>query len=314
MAEKVSTPLPTLKPVAKVVDYSLPSSPESDLEKDAGFWSDSEFSRSELSSQGSDLEKKKEGKGGDDDGSDDGSGDGTAMSGMPLIVMTVGMMVVVFMMTLDHYILATATPKITTEFNSLQDAAWYSSGYFLTNMALQPAFGQLYRFFSVKMVYMLSVVIFEIGSLICALAPSSAVLIFGRLITGIGGGGLYIGCVVLVGYAVPIHKRAFYISMVTSLDGVASAAGPLLGGVFTDSSLTWRFCFWINLPLGFIAFVILAVLVKDPPRHKQLSIPKLQRLAKVDWTSMILLIAGFALLLLALEWAGPIYPWSDIHV
>ncbi|KAK3942540.1 major facilitator superfamily domain-containing protein [Diplogelasinospora grovesii] len=232
--------------------------------------------------------------------------DDEVMHGMPLAMFTVGMMAIVFLMCLGHYILATAIPRITADFNSLQDAAWYSSGYFLTNMALQPAFGQLYQLFSVRLIYLTCLVVFEAGSVLCALAPSSTALIIGRIVTGIGGGGLYIGAVVL---------RPVYISTVTSLDGVAAVAGPLLGGVFTDSRLTWRFCFWINLPIGFVAFVILSYYLRDSPQAtKEETGPVLARLACVDWLSMTLLLVGFSILLPALQWAGPVYPWSDSHV
>ena len=118
----------------------------------------------------------------------------------------------------------------------------------LNTNGLQPAFGHLYTDYSVKAVYIVAIVIFEIGSMICATAESSKALIVGRLIAGGGGAGLYVGTLTLLGYAVLIRRRPVYISIVTSMFGVASVAGPLLGGLFTDTpKLTWRFCFWINL-------------------------------------------------------------------
>ncbi|KAI8950516.1 major facilitator superfamily domain-containing protein [Xylaria longipes] len=137
-------------------------------------------------------------------------------------------------------------------------------------------------------------------SIICALVPSSIILIIGRLIIGVGGGGLYIGSVVLIGYAVPCESRPMYISMVTSLDGVASFAGPLLGGISTDSRLTRRFCFWINLPIAFIAFVIGWWYLQDPPREISYSKNRsvVRRLALVDWLSLTLLHVRCTMLLL----------------
>lgn len=118
-------------------------------------------------------------------------------------------------------------------------------------MSFQPAFGQLCSLFSVKLVYLISIVVFEVGSIISAAAPTSGAFIIGRLVSGAAGGGLWCGTLTVVGQAVPARKRHLYVSIVTSMYGVASAAGPLLGGVFTDSpTLTWRFCFWVNLRKG----------------------------------------------------------------
>lgn len=115
-------------------------------------------------------------------------------------------------------------------------------------MAFQPAFGRLYTNFRIRSVYIAAIVLFELGSIVCATAKSSIALIVGRLVAGVGGGGLYVGTLRYMGLAVPIRGRPLYISLVTSMFGVASVAGPLLGGVFTDSKLLkWRFCFWINL-------------------------------------------------------------------
>lgn len=115
-------------------------------------------------------------------------------------------------------------------------------------MAFQPAFGYMFTDLPIETVYMAATLIFEIGSIVCATARDSTALIVGRLTAEADGGGLYVGDLTSMGFAIPIRKGAFYRSLVTDMFGAASVAGPLLGGVFTDSKkLTWRFCFWVDL-------------------------------------------------------------------
>ncbi len=137
---------------------------------------------------------------------------------------------------------------MTTQFNSINDVGWYGSAYLLTQLSFQSIFGKLYTFFDIKWIYILSLLTFEIGSTICASAPTSPVLIVGRAISGTGSAGIYSGSLTIATNLVPLRQKPLYISIVTSMYGVAAVAGPLLGGVFTDSAkLTWRFCFWVNL-------------------------------------------------------------------
>ena len=142
---------------------------------------------------------------------------------------------------------ATAIPRLTTDFQSITLTGWYGSSYFLTIMAFQPAHGQLFTLFPIKTMFLGSIIGFEIGSIITAAAPNSIAFIAGRLVCGAASGGIWCGTLTIIPHAVPPKRRYIYVSIVTSMYGVSSAAGPLLGGVFTDSSLTWRFCFWINL-------------------------------------------------------------------
>lgn len=115
-------------------------------------------------------------------------------------------------------------------------------------MSFQPAFGQLCTLFPIKIVYLSSILVFEVGSIISASAPTAEAFIVGRLVSGAAAGGLWCGTLTLMAHAVSPSKRHLYVSVVTSMYGVASVAGPLLGGIFTDSPrLTWRFCFWVNL-------------------------------------------------------------------
>ena len=169
-------------------------------------------------------------------------------SGFALIILTVGLFLATFVVALDNTIIATAIPKITADFDSLGDVGWYGSSYLLTTTSLQPSFGKVYTYFDVKWTYLFALIIFEVGSIVCATAPNSVALIIGRAVAGVGASALFSGGMTIIGYSVPLRKRALYIAILSSTFGIASVVGPLLGGVFTDSAkLTWRFCFWINL-------------------------------------------------------------------
>lgn len=119
-------------------------------------------------------------------------------------------------------------------------------------MALQPTIGKIYMFFNIKYVFLAGLVIFEAGSVICAVSQSSSVFIAGRVVSGIGGATVYAGGQTIIGYAVPLSKVSMFLSGLSSMYGVAGLTGPLLGGLFTDSkTLSWRFCFLINLRMLF---------------------------------------------------------------
>jgi MFS family permease len=137
---------------------------------------------------------------------------------------------------------STAIPKITDEFQAVADVGWYASAYFMTTCAFQLMFGRLYTFFSVKGVFLISILIFEVGSAVCGAAPSSTALIVGRAIAGVGSAGIYAGAVITTVYCIPLEKRMPYQAVVAAIFGVTSVLGPLLGGAFTDSSATWRWC------------------------------------------------------------------------
>jgi len=168
-------------------------------------------------------------------------------TGLRLGLITLALCLSVFLMALDNSIIATAIPKITDQFHSLGDVGWYGSAYLLTTAALQLLFGKFYSFFSIKWVYLVAIGLFELGSLICGVANNSVTLIIGRAVAGLGSAGVFSGALIILAYSVPLERRPMYTGMVGSMYGIASVAGPLLGGVFTDK-VSWVCSTMVLLP------------------------------------------------------------------
>lgn len=235
--------------------------------------------------------------------------------GLRLALIFTSLVLAVFLVALDATIIATAIPTITSQFNSLSDVSWYNSAFLLTNSAFQLPFGRAYTLLNTKWTYIASIVVFEIGSVVCGTAPNSIALIIGRAIQGTGGAGIFGGAFIITAEAVPLDKRAVFNASLGGVFGIASVVGPLLGGVFT-TNVTWRWCFYINLPLG--GLVLAAVFFflsnpkpKDPNRFKGQT--GLQVFNKFDPIGTGLLLPSIICLLLALQW-GVQYGWSSPRV
>ncbi|PHH92575.1 hypothetical protein CDD83_6737 [Cordyceps sp. RAO-2017] len=229
-----------------------------------------------------------------------------------LVALGISLNMAILLVSLDGTILATAIPSITNEFGSLGDVAWYGSSYMFAACALQLMFGKLYMLYSVKPVFLAAVVLFELGSLIAATAPSSAALVVGRAVSGLGAAGIFGGGIIVVAAFVPLRQRPICVGLLSSMHGVASVAGPLLGGVFTDRA-TWRWCFWINLPLGAITVLFLSFIKPIGPSSRP-SMSWKKQIKQFDLPGTLVLIPSVICLLLALQWGGSKYAWRDVRI
>lgn len=240
--------------------------------------------------------------------------DGTEYpTGVKLGLISLALCLSVFLTALDNSIIATAIPSITDAFHSLPDVGWYGSAYLLTTAALQLLFGKFYTFLSIKWVYLTAIFIFEVGSLICGVAQNSVTLIIGRAVAGLGAAGLFAGALLILAHSVPLAKRPLYTGMIGGIYGVASVAGPLLGGVFTDK-VSWRWCFYINLPVGAVTILVIALFFPDPVQQKPPQETWAERIRRFDPLGTLIFIPAVVSLLLALQWGGTTYAWSNARI
>ncbi|KFY94063.1 hypothetical protein V500_03434 [Pseudogymnoascus sp. VKM F-4518 (FW-2643)] len=193
------------------------------------------------------------------------------------------------------------------------NVGWYGSAYLLTTASFQLLFGKIYTYFSIKWVYLIAIGIFEIGSLICGAAPNSIALIIGRAVAGVGSAGIFSGALIIVAYTVPLVKRPMYTGFIGAMYGIASVAGPLLGGVFTDKA-TWRWCFYINLPLGAITIIVIMTFFTNPERKAIAKLGWKARIQEFDLQGNLVFIPAIICLLLALQWGGTKHPWGNWRI
>ncbi|EJU00926.1 gliotoxin efflux pump [Dacryopinax primogenitus] len=230
--------------------------------------------------------------------------------GFRLVAILIGCIAAMFLANLDMTIVATAIPRITDEFHSLSDVGWYGSAFFLTVASFQSTWGKVLKYFPLKAGVIGAIAVFELGSLVCAVAPNSATLIVGRAIAGLGAGGIVAGDYTIIAFSAPPRRRTLYTSFLGITYGIASVVGPLVGGVFTDN-LTWRWCFWINLPIGSFAALIIFLFFHTPSAAKTVEASAWEKLLQLDFPGTFTLMGAVVCYLLALQWGGATVPWSD---
>ncbi|KAH8905813.1 hypothetical protein BR93DRAFT_860981, partial [Coniochaeta sp. PMI_546] len=211
-----------------------------------------------------------------------------------------------FLAALDVTIVTVAIPTIAEQFNSTAGYTWIGSAYLLANAAAAPVWGKISDIWGRKPILLCAVAVFWVGSLLSAVSVSMAMLIASRAIQGIGGGGIVILVNICISDLFSMRRRGVYFGVMGLVWAVAGGVGPIIGGVFTDK-VTWRWCFYVNLPISGVGMLILTFVLKlQNPRT-----PIRAGLAAVDWLGVVTIVGGTLMFLLGLEFGGVTFPWTS---
>ncbi|CAF3544920.1 unnamed protein product [Fusarium graminearum] len=233
--------------------------------------------------------------------------------GMKLWLIMLSVTAVLVLSSVDMNIVATAVPSITDHFHTVAHIGWYSSAFRLCVCAFQFIFGKAYRLFSVKRVFLLANAISIAGSILSGAAATSTMLVVGRAVSGLGAAGLFAGCFVIVVQSTPLRQRPMFLGIMGAAEGLATIAAPLLGGAL--QTLSWRWCFYVNAPIGSITFLVCMMCLPDT--QKPIEIVRLtlrEKVVQLDLVSNVLLLPALTSLFLAFSWAGTKYSWTSGEV
>ena len=233
---------------------------------------------------------------------------GDYLSHRQILIVLGGLMAGMFLAALDQSIVGVALPRITSELGGLDKLSWVVTAYLLTSTASTPLWGKISDVRGRRPMFQAAIVVFLIGSLICGFASEIAdalgvtginVMIAGRAVQGLGGGGLMSLALAVIGDVIPPRERGKYQGMFAAVFGVSSVAGPLLGGWFTDN-LGWEWIFFINIPIGIAALIVTSMALK---------LHHVRRPASVDYLGAATIVGAVTSLVLYLSWAGPKQGW-----
>jgi EmrB/QacA subfamily drug resistance transporter len=221
-----------------------------------------------------------------------------------ILVVMGALMLGMFLAALDQTIVSTALPTIAGDLHGLNHLSWVVTAYLLTTTISTPLWGKLGDLYGRKNLFQLSIVVFLIGSILSGLSQNMVELIAFRAIQGVGAGGLMVGAQAIIGDVVPARQRGKYMGYFGVVFGLTSVAGPLAGGLFTQH-LSWRWIFYINVPIGIVALFAIAAVLHIPTRRVQ---------HHIDWVGTSLLSAGVTAIILMTTWGGTQYRWGSATI
>ncbi|GBE86280.1 Efflux pump FUS6 [Sparassis crispa] len=214
-----------------------------------------------------------------------------------------------FLSALDLTAVSTALPTITNDLHGGNDFSWVGSAYALTSTAFLPLSGGLADIFGRRPVMLISIAVFSLGSALSGASQSMAMLIGARAVQGIGGGGILNLTEIIVSDLVPLAERGTYQGFIGLTWAFASAIGPPIGGALAQKA-SWRWIFFINLPLTGVSFTLVVIFLRVRTPHGSIK----QKLSRIDWIGNVIIMAGSTLVVIALTWGGIAYPWNSARV
>jgi EmrB/QacA subfamily drug resistance transporter len=226
------------------------------------------------------------------------------LSHRQILLIYSGLMLGMLLAALDQTIVSTALPTIVGDLGGLNRLSWVVTSYLLSSTISQPIYGKLGDLYGRKRFFQIAIVIFLAGSALCGISQNMDELIGFRALQGLGAGGLMVGALSIIGDIVPPRERGRYQGYMGGVFAFASVVGPLLGGFLTQHA-SWRWVFYVNLPVGALALSVIAVVLQHSTERRQ---------HRIDYEGAVALAAGAGLITLALTWGGTQYPWGSPEV
>ncbi|WP_436533523.1 MDR family MFS transporter [Actinoplanes sp. HUAS TT8] len=230
---------------------------------------------------------------------------GLGFSHREIMVTMSGLVIAMLLAQLDNMIVAPALPTIVGDLGGLEHLSWVTTGYILATTIATPIWGKLGDLFGRRITFVSAVALFLVGSMLCGMAHNMAELVGFRAVQGLGAGGLIVGVLSIIGEMIPPRDRSRYQGVMMAVMPVAMIGGPLIGGFITDH-LSWRWAFYVNLPLGIVTLVVSWITLARLPQGKGA--------ARIDWFGTVLLAVWITSLVLITTWGGTQYDWTSPQI